>query len=297
MSEHSFCWPNGKRIAVYLNAMVEVWSPGKAPTYTVQTTGLNRKNVDYGGVSWSRYGGNVGVWRVLKVLDSFGVKGTFCANAKSAEEYPAAFEQIIKSGHEVAAHGVWQDQVLPDMTPAEQQQNIHESLASFERLTGVRPVGWKSPVLAWTPETLEFLTQEGLRWFGDFKDSDLPRRIHTLSGSIIAIPASEFTDNRVLRGSPKDYFDLYKNTFDYLYNHERGSILNLSVHCHWGGRAPIMAMVHQLYEYFTGFDDVWFPTLAEIADYMNTLSFDELWYAERHFGVSPDRARPQSAYY
>jgi hypothetical protein len=158
-------------------------------------------------------------------------------------------------------------------------------------------VGWKSPVLAWTPETLEFLTQERLQWFGDFKDSDMPRRIHTSSGSIIAIPASEFTDNRVLRGSPKDYFDLYKNTFDYLYNHERGSILNLSVHCHWGGRAPIMAMVHQLYEYFTGFDDVWFPTLADIAEYMNMLSFDELWYAERHFGVSPDRARPQSAYY
>lgn len=292
-SEHSFRWPDGKRIAVYLNAMLEVWGEGKAPTYTVQTTGLKKDYVDHGGISWARYGGNVGVWRVLRVLDHFGIKGTFCANSMCVEAYPAAIEQIVKSGHELAGHGVWQEQVMPEMTPEEQRKNIKTCLDMFEKATGQRPVGWKSPVLAWTPEVLDYLTQERLLWFGDFKDSDHPRRIRTKSGSIVAIPASEFTDNRTLRGSPMDYFDLYKNTFDYLYRYEPGSILNLSVHCHWGGRPPIMAMVEKLLTYMTGFPDVWLPTEAEIAEYMNAQNFDELWYAERYFGLPAAKAKPR----
>jgi allantoinase len=276
-------WPGGKRVAVYLNAQFEVWSPGKAPTYSVQTTSVKKGLTDYGGISWSQYGGKVGVWRVLKVVNQFGLKSTFVANAMCADLFPDALAEIVRSGHDIAGHGIWQNESLPEMAQDEQRHNIRTSLDKIEQATGKRPLGWKSTTTAWTPESIAFLAQEGVLWFSDMKDTDLPRRIRTEHGPIIAIPPSEFTDNRTLHGSPRDYFDVYKGAFDYLYKHEPMSLLNLAVHCHSGGRPLMMAVIAELLEYFSQFPDVWFTTHGEIAQWAMSQDVDEVTYKERFF--------------
>ena len=37
---------------------------------------------------------------------------------------------------------------------------------------------------------------------------------------IAGVPTTDFSDNRVMRASPRDLFDVYKGTFDYLYENE-----------------------------------------------------------------------------
>ena len=76
-------------------------------------------------------------------------------------------------------------------------------------------------MLAFTEHTRAFLAEEKLLWHGDARDSDLPqrRRDHRAAPSS-TFPASDFTDNRVLRASPMDLWDVYKETFDYLYLRE-----------------------------------------------------------------------------
>lgn len=278
-----FLWPNGKRVAVYVTGMLEVWSEGKAPAYTVQTTALRAGAIDHGGIAWSRYGGKIGVWRIIRALDDFGIRGTFATNGMITEFYPDAIKQIVRSGHDIAGHGVWQDHEINDVTPQEQHAIIRRTLDMFEKATGNRPQGWLSQVLAFTPETPELLAQEGVRWWGDAKDIDLPKKIKTKHGEIIAIPVSEFTDNRVLRGSPRDFLAVYQDTFDYLYRHEPMSVLNIIVHCQWGGRPPITAMLRQILDYISGFPDVWFTTPGEIAAWFAKQEHDEISYAERYF--------------
>ena len=56
----------------------------------------------------------------------------------------------------------------------------------------------------------------------------------------MALPHSDFADHRVLRGNPRDWYDVYRDTFDYLYYNEPTSYLNITVHCHFGGR-PLIA--------------------------------------------------------
>jgi allantoinase len=284
MSPARFLWPNGKRVAVYVTGMLEVWSEGKAPTYTVQTTSLRTDAVDHGGIAWSRYGGRIGVWRIIRALNDFGIRGTFATNGMITEFYPDAIKEIVRSGHDIAGHGVWQDQMINDMSPQEQHATIKCTLDVFEKATGKRPEGWLSQVLAWTPETPDFLAQEGVRWWGDAKDIDLPKKIKTKHGEIIAIPVSEFTDNRVLRGSPRDFFDVYKDTFDYLYRHEPMSMLNIILHCQWGGRPPVTAVFRQILKYISEFPDVWFTTPGEIATWFAGQDRDEITYSERYFG-------------
>ncbi len=149
-----------------------------------------------------------------------GIRGTFCVNGRCAEIFPEAVAQIVKSGHDVAGHAYLQDQLLAYMTPEEEQRTIRQCLDLLEKATGMRPQGWVSPVMAYTAHTRDFLAAEGLIWNGDARDTDLPRMATTKSGPIAQIPISDFTDNRVLRSSSLDLWEVHKETFDFLYQHE-----------------------------------------------------------------------------
>ena len=63
---------------------------------------------------------------------------------------------------------------------------------------------------------------------------------------MVAIPHSDFTDNRVLRGSPRDFFLVCKDTFDYLYRTESNGMINLTFHAHFGGRPFMTAMLAEI---------------------------------------------------
>ena len=79
-------WPNGKKVAVSVTVMFETWADDKAPTYSVQTTHLKSGTVDHAGKAWSTYGGRVGVWRIINLLDRLGIPGTFFVNARCTEQ-------------------------------------------------------------------------------------------------------------------------------------------------------------------------------------------------------------------
>lgn len=262
------CWPGGKRVAVVLSVMLETWSEGVAPPYSVQTTALKNGVVDYGGIAWGEYGGKVGIWRILRMLDGFDIRATFCPNARSAELYSEAIRQVARSGHGLAGHGVYQDQLLTYLTEEQQREAIRTSLDVLQDVSGRRPDGWTSPVLAWTPLTLDMLIEEKLLWYSDPTYIDVPQILNGKVGSIVGIPASDFSDNRVLRSNPRHYLDVYRGTFDHLRKAEASSLLHLTLHCHWGGRPLMTAVVEELLDYLKRSDDVWFSTNSDVAQFV-----------------------------
>src|SRR4029079_9424773 len=163
----SFTWPNGKRIAVAVTVLLEPWSDGKAAPYSIQTTSLKPGFVDHSGIAWGQYGGNEGIWRIMRILDRFGVPGTFCPNAQSATLYEKAIRQAIKSGHEVAGHGNFQDELMVYQEPEAERALIRQSLDLLAEVTGERPKGWCSPVLVWSGHAFDLLVQEFLQWRGE----------------------------------------------------------------------------------------------------------------------------------
>jgi peptidoglycan/xylan/chitin deacetylase (PgdA/CDA1 family) len=258
-------WPENKRLALMVTVMFEIWSDGKAPPYSPMTTALKPGTPDLLGISWSQYGGKTGIWRLMKILAQNGITGTVCLNAKAAEVYSDTVKQLHRDGHEIAAHSYTQDLILPYLSPEEEKQLIERCSGIIEKAVGTRPVGWFSPVAAPTVHTAEFLGEAGFQWHGDYNDTDLPYSFTTSKGTLVAIPHSDFTDNRVLRGSPRDFFQVYKDTFDFLYRNESPSILNLTVHAHFGGRPMMSAMLNELLIYMKGFSDVWIARHDEVA--------------------------------
>jgi peptidoglycan/xylan/chitin deacetylase (PgdA/CDA1 family) len=261
-------WPHDAKIAVLVTVMLETWSEGKAPPYSPMTTALRPGTVDLLGISWSEYGGKTGIWRIARMLETLGIKATICANAKSAELYPEAVKNLQASGHEIAAHSYTQDTILPYLSAGEEKAVIRRCAGVLESVTGQRPLGWFSPVAAPTSHTAELLAEENFLWHGDYNDTDFPYPVKTAKGTLVAIPHSDFTDNRVLRSSPQDFLSVYKSTFDYLYRDEAAGMINLTLHAHFGGRPLMSAMILEALQYFKSFPRVWFARHDEAANWI-----------------------------
>ena len=105
----SLTWPNGKKVAVSVTVMFEIWPDDSAPSYSVQTSHLKKGTVDHAAKAWSTYGGRVGVWRLMRTFERLGVPATFFVNSRCCELYPDAVKQIVKSGFDIAAHSYTQE--------------------------------------------------------------------------------------------------------------------------------------------------------------------------------------------
>jgi allantoinase len=280
---NNLTWPNGKKIAVSVTVMFETWSDGAAPNYSVQTTHLKSGTVDHASKAWSTYGGRVGVWRLIRMLDRLQIPGTFFTNARCTEIYPEAVKQIAKSGHDIAGHAYTQDQLLAYMSLEDQAKTIRQSIDLLQSCSGKEVTGWGSPVVAFTPETAGFLAEAGLKWTCDVTYSDLPILIHTPKGAIAGVPTSDFSDNRVMRASPRDLFDAHKGTFDYLSQNEPMSLLVMVLHCQFGGRPLMTSVVQEILTYFAKSPDVWFARHEELANWALNARVDEHTYRDRYF--------------
>lgn len=278
-----FAWPNDARLAVAVTCLLENWSGDRGPPFSVQTTALTPGTHDRAAMTWGTYGGRAGVWRLLKILQHNEVPATFCANAQAMELAPQAVEQMLRSGHEIAAHSYTQDTILAYLDADEEQAVIARCVEVFKRLTGAPPKGWLSPVLASTARTEELVTAAGFLWYGDYNHIDLPFCATNRNGTIVAFPHTDYADHRVLRGNPQDWYDVYQSTFDYLYQNEPTAFLNVTVHCHFGGRPLMAAMLDRILKYFRGFPDVWLVRHDELAQWVRERDIGEWTNQQRFF--------------
>lgn len=281
MQASTSIYPNGARIAVALTFLVESWSEGKAPPYSPMTSPPRPGTTDLTGIQWSEYGARAGAYRLMRIAKDHGLPATFCVNARVAELFPAVVKQIVASDFELAGHNYAQDLVLPGLNEQEERDVIRTSLDILERVSGKRPCGWLSSTIAVTEHTADLLAEAGMLWHGDYNFLDQPCKRETKNGSIVAIPHSDYADNRVLRAAPRDLFQCYKDTFDYLYLKEPGAFINITVHGHFGGRPLISAVLDQMLTYLQSHPGVWFPRHDELAHWVNKNNLQEVTYAER----------------
>lgn len=280
---HDYSWPGGARTAVVVTCLMENWSGDNGPPFSVQTTSLKPGTHDRAAMTWGRYGSRYGVWRLLKILNQHEVPSTFVANAQSMEIAPDAVDAMLRGGHEIAAHSYTQDRLMAYLSPDEEQAVIDQCIDVFKKLTGAAPKGWLSPVLAPTAHTEELIAKAGFLWYGDYNAIDLPFYVETKAGGLIAFPHTDFADHRVLRGNPRDWFEVHKDTFDYLYANEPTSLLNITVHCHFGGRPLMAAQVDRILQYIKGFPGVWIGRHDALAQWVMDRKLPEWPNSDRLF--------------
>jgi hypothetical protein len=136
-----------------------------------------------------------------------------------------------------------------------------------------------SSSLRCTLNTVDIIAEEGLIFTTDLLNDDQPYLIDTRSGrKIVSIPyTSEVNDFTIFMRQGQDVdggFKVLKEQFDWLYRESAvsGRFMNVGLHPHVIGQAFRIRALRDFLAYVKGFDDVWYATREEIAD----------WYLKNH---------------
>jgi peptidoglycan/xylan/chitin deacetylase (PgdA/CDA1 family) len=257
-------WKDGARCAVALSFDSDH-----------ETNELRDGGQSIGRLSWGQYGNRVCVPRILEVLHRYNVKATFYVPAVVALTYPDEQRRAIAEGHEIGMHG-WIHE-LNSILPYEAERDLMlRSAAALEKVTGVRPVGMRTPSWDFSPNTLAIAKDMGLAYDSSLMaDEDCYELL--LDGTptgIVELPVEWVRDDAVyfmmhrfqsLRPytPPADVFDIFRREFDGAYRD--GGIFQLTMHPHFSGYRSRIWILEELIRHAQAAGRVWFASHAEVA--------------------------------
>lgn len=266
----SLPFPGGKKLAVSIGLAFEAFE-----THSQFRTESASQEINYFSLSYADYGWKAGAWRLLKLLDDFGIKSQVYTSGLAAERWPGVVAAMAEAGHEIVGHGWVNDKASGDLPYEVEQQEIRRCTAAITAASKARPVGWLSPAYCRSRNTLDLLRAEGYLWCGDDASDDLPFVETTASGSIVMMPVTGYATNDLgmwiaPRNPPGIIWDGFKDTFDLLY--EEGCAgapkwTELVLHCHMAGRPTLIPTIRKCLEYAQGHDGVWFVRRCDLAEW------------------------------
>ena len=148
---------------------------------------------------------DVGMDRVLSLLDRFGARATFFFLGWVAERRPDLVRRCHDAGHEVASHG-WDHRFLDDVGPEGIEGHLARTEAAIEAAGVPRPVGFRASTFTLTRRTwwaLEELVRRGYRYDSSIHPVRHPTygipdfepgisTIETPAGPITEVPVSTY---------------------------------------------------------------------------------------------------------
>ncbi|HVE47981.1 MAG TPA: polysaccharide deacetylase [Casimicrobiaceae bacterium] len=257
-------WPAGNRCAVALSFDSDH-----------DTNELRDGGRSIGRMSWGQYGNRVGVPRILELLKRTSIPATFFVPAVSALLYPDEQRRVIAEGHEIGLHG-WIHE-LNSVLPEKNERELHLRAAeTLTRITGIRPVGMRTPSWDFSPATLTIQREMGLLYDSSLMADDDPYELNQDGAptGIVELPVEWIRDDAVYFNMnrfsalrpytpPLAVLDIFRREFDRAYE-ERGLFL-LTMHPHVIGYRSRMFILEELIEHMQAKPGVWFATHRDVA--------------------------------
>lgn len=266
-------WPNDIRLVVSISMQFEAGAQGERaegpfppldPAYSDSIT-----------PTWYAYGMNEGVPRLLDLWDRHGVKITSHMVGAAVDLRPDLAREIVRRGHEAAAHGqTWTPQF--SMTEAEERASYTANVASIERATGVRPVGFNAFWMRQTPRTLSILKELGFVYHIDDLSRDEPMRFIVDGAPFVAVPYTHRNNDIVRFDAPAmtgaAFAQELKDEFDVLYAEAatRRRMMSISTHDRIAGQPAKVTALDDFLTYARAHPGVAFLRKDEIARFALT---------------------------
>ena len=264
-------WPNDARVAVALSFDSDH-----------ETNELRDGGKSVGRLSWGQYGNRKGVPRILDVLSRHEISATFFVPAVTALLHPDEQRRVIDLGHEIAIHG-WIHE-LNSVLPYETEKDLmFRSDETLEKITGVRPVGLRTPSWDFSPNTLQIERELELLYDSSLFADDDPYELveHGEPTGIVELPVEWIRDDAVYFNMarfdglrpytpPTAVFDIFKREFDGA--KEESGLFVLTMHPHVIGYRSRIWILDNLIDHMKTSGDVWFATHADIARYIKDTS-------------------------
>ncbi len=232
-------FPAGVRMVIWPVLALEEWDMGRPMARMVISPPQGQPmQPDHPNWSWHEYGMRVGFWRLRKVLRELNVSPTVTLNARVCETYPSVVKACMDSGWELNAHGY--DQV-PMHKADDQRAVIMKSMDLIEKFSGKRPRGWFGPGLTQTFDTLDYLSEAGVEYIGDWVLDDEPVTLKTTHKPVVALPYNFEIHDIVLMALQHHSSDMMYHRacdqFEWLYAEaaERPKVMAIACHPYLSG--------------------------------------------------------------
>ncbi len=261
----------------------------------------------YGGedspcdISRGMFSGEVGVPRLVRLFDKFGIKTSWFIPGHSIETFPDQCKMVVDAGHEIGMHGYSHENPIA-MTPEQEEAVMDRCIDLIERLSGRRPTGYVAPWWEFSNVTNELLLKKGIKYDHSLMNDDfhpfyvrvgdswtpidyakqpeewMKPLVRGTETDLIDIPGSWYLDdlppmmfiksapNSFGFVNPRDIEELWRDQFDWVYREYDYAVFTMTIHPDVSGRPQVQLMLERVFNHIASHPGVRFCTFDEIAD-------------------------------
>ncbi len=263
------CWPDGKRLAVYVALNLEVYGFGEGLKEDI-VPGMGTPDIL--NISWNEYGTRVGAWRLLELYNEIGLPPTISLNSRLCGVHPEIPNAFRKAGAAIVCHGRTNAEAQAGLNEASERALIVDARDEIHRWMGRPPQGWLGPWIAETERTPDLLQEAGFSYVLDWCMDDQPVWMTTRAGRILSVPyPQELNDSNAIAGrrhSATEFADMITAQYREMLRQceQQPLVLAIALHAHVAGQPfRIDALRPALREICKPHKDVWLTTSDAIA--------------------------------
>jgi peptidoglycan/xylan/chitin deacetylase (PgdA/CDA1 family) len=219
------------------------------------------------------YGNRIGVFRLMEVMDRYGMRGTVALNSELCDEHPRIIEECLKRDWELMGHNESNTRRLNNVPEEEEGPLIQRTVERIARASGRKVRGWLSSGLSETWDSLDHLAANGVEYVADWVNDDQPYEMSLDNGkTIMSIPYSrEINDKPVFEHHHRtadEFAEMICRQFDVLWREgdERARVMCIALHPYVTGVPYRIGALDKALSYICKHDEVWLATGSEIAE-------------------------------
>ncbi|WBS74073.1 polysaccharide deacetylase family protein [Elizabethkingia meningoseptica] len=263
-------WSDGSRLVVSISMQFEAGGqPDNAESPFPQN--MEKGFIDLPAATWYEYGYKEGIPRMLDNWDELGIKVTSHMVGSAVLKNPQLAKEIVKRGHEAAAHGMnWSSQY--NLSYENEKKFIQDGVDAIKSVTGATATGYNANWLRRGENTLKILQELGFKYHIDDLSRDEPFVIQVNNKDFAVVPYTlRNNDILLIEGknfSADQFFNQVKLDFEQLYAESefKRRQLSISFHDRIGGTPQMVKAAKNLIEYIQQHRGVSFKRKDEIAE-------------------------------
>lgn len=226
-------------------------------------------------MSHQSYGPDVGVPRILDLLDEMAVPATFFVPGWVAEQRPGLAASIVERGHEVAHHS-YSHRAPTSLPPGAERADFVRALEVFAA-QGITISGHRAAMWSASHETLSLVAEYGLTYDSSLMGDDRPYLVPGVGEPVVELPVHWSLDDweqyaflpepRIgsVIEEPDKVERMWRAELDGMRHY--GCLFNLCMHPFLTGRPSRMMVLRRLIEHARDRGDVTFARCRDVADW------------------------------
>jgi len=263
-------WPNNARLAISISLQFEAGGQPISGASGLIPEPILKGYPDLATNSYFDYGVQEGIPRLLDLFDKHAIKVTSFMVGQAVDNNPQLAKEIVKRGHEAAAHGKqwsWQYQLPKN----EERAWIKSVQDSIYRATGQKPSGYDCYWMRGSVHTLSLLQELGFLYHNNDLSRDEPYTQDLHGQPFVTMPytihMNDIGSYDFPGFSPQDYEQQLKDEFDQLYEEAlyKRRMMLISFHDRISGHASRVRVIDRFLQYAKQHEGVWFARKDEIA--------------------------------